>query len=124
MSIKCPECQRKFNYQTALCDDWRDPNKSFGCPHCGTFFVKDMNSTRRENLIPTIFIVGMMLPASNIIFRYFFNGGDPVVLVNTIFILLSAITIACLQQSRLFRPLEKSTYNKSNQAGTPLRAAP
>lgn len=35
--MTCPECGARFRLSEALCDDWRDPDRSFGCPHCGVF---------------------------------------------------------------------------------------
>ncbi len=110
MAKKCPACGNKFSMRTAICDDWKDPGKSFGCPHCETFFIKDMNPNKRQNLISLLFAVGMVIPAVNIVFRYFLHGGDTYILFNAACILGSAILIAVLAVSQMFRPLVKSPY--------------
>jgi len=115
MATKCPECSKKFTARTALCDDWRDPNKAFGCPHCGTFYVKDMNPNKREDWIANLFAVGMMVPAANIVTRHLIEGNEPYAFVNAIFILVAAIIIIVLKKPEFFSSLEKSPYNKSVQ---------
>ena len=40
MSYECPKCHHKFNYQSVHCENWRDKEKSFGCPNCKQFFYK------------------------------------------------------------------------------------
>ena len=39
MAFSCPNCSAKVFSHTALCDDKNDPNKEFGCPNCGQFYV-------------------------------------------------------------------------------------
>ena len=39
---KCINCGKRFSASNALCDDWKDPEKAYGCPACGTFLVMDM----------------------------------------------------------------------------------
>ena len=41
----CPNCGRKFSSNEALCKDWRDPNKRFGCPACGKFLRQKVPPT-------------------------------------------------------------------------------
>jgi len=36
MRYECQECQHVFGEREVLCIDWRDPAKSFLCPHCET----------------------------------------------------------------------------------------
>ena len=92
MSVKCPECQSIFTYQDALCEDWRDPNRSFGCPNCETFFVKDMRPKFRESIIAGIIGGGIGTPAGMMIGHYF-SSGDIVNLIfgGTILLILVAI---------------------------------
>lgn len=33
----CPICNSNFNDQSAHCEDWSVPHKSFGCPECKIF---------------------------------------------------------------------------------------
>lgn len=68
MATKCPNCGLKFRASEALCVDWRDPERSFGCPHCETFFVKDMNSKTGHSIIGALVGVGILGPSFNILF--------------------------------------------------------
>lgn len=113
MKMKCPECGGEFNAQTALCEDWRDPNKSLGCPHCGTFFIKKVIKNKRVDLIYTLFTVGVLLPAINLIIHQT-RGVDIYVLFNALFILISGIVIAYISQigKPFFTHLTKSPYQK------------
>lgn len=38
MNFKCPTCSESFTSRSASCEDWRIPERSFGCPHCATFY--------------------------------------------------------------------------------------
>jgi len=123
MATRCPECAQKFTAHTALCEDWRDPEKSFGCPHCGTFFVKDMNPGKREQWLPTVFLVGMVVPAANLAFRYFYEGAPSWVLFYSVVILISATAICIGSASTLLRPLEKSPWQGSRRSAAPTTRA-
>ncbi len=112
MATTCPECAQKFTARTALCEDWTDPERSFGCPHCGTYFIKDMNPNRKQEWIETLFVVGMLLPAVNVLFRQLFHDADPFVVVNTLSIVIAAAVIIALKHPKLFSPLIKSPYNE------------
>lgn len=112
MAIKCPECSNKFTMREALCEDWADPDKSFGCPHCGTFFVKDMRPSDKKSLIPTIFMVGVFLPVINILFQQFYHGGNSAVTLQASFAAISCLVIATLSALRMFSPLKKSPYSE------------
>ena len=37
--FKCPVCGKRFSNKSAVCQDWRIPEQSFGCPHCQNFFI-------------------------------------------------------------------------------------
>src|SRR5690606_5160183 len=37
---KCSECHTKFTDHEAYCENWREPDKKFGCPGCKTMFRK------------------------------------------------------------------------------------
>ena len=63
MAITCPTCQYNIEISKALCDDWRDPNRSFGCPNCGTFYVKDMNPSKKYVWLIGISVGGIFMPA-------------------------------------------------------------
>lgn len=112
MATTCPECSKKFTARTALCEDWQDPERSFGCPHCGTFFVKDMNPNRKQEWIEMLFAVGIFFPAINIVFRHFFSEVDPIVFVNALSILVAATVIIALKSPKFLSQLVKSPYKK------------
>jgi len=57
--FKCPTCSETFSHRTALCENWRVPEKSFGCPHCSTFYlVQSVQSYWSEGAIG---IAGMIV---------------------------------------------------------------
>lgn len=39
MANKCSECDFKITSRNQLCEDYRDPEKAYGCPACGTFHL-------------------------------------------------------------------------------------
>lgn len=45
MTTTCTCCQSEFRASQALCEDWNDPQRSFGCPHCGTFYMGSRSDT-------------------------------------------------------------------------------
>jgi hypothetical protein len=63
MTTTCTECGHNFTASQALCDDWRDPKKSFGCPNCGTFFIKDMRTANPGSLAIGLAGGGIITPA-------------------------------------------------------------
>lgn len=74
MALTCPACSERFSLSEALCDDWRDPERSLGCPHCGTFIVRAPGPDR------TAIRVGVLLgfvgvPAVQL-FSHGYRGGD------------------------------------------------
>ena len=42
----CPVCTQRFMLGTAACEDWSDPQRNFGCPACGTFFLRQQRKRR------------------------------------------------------------------------------
>lgn len=113
MSSKCTECGYKFTLRSGLCDDWKDPNKSFGCPECRTFYVKDMKPKYKESVKQGLFIGGIMVPASSLILDYVIKNGDMLSLFYGSIILLSAIGIWVLDSIPFNKLLVKSSYNKA-----------
>tara|TARA_B110001452_G_scaffold258799_1_gene254413 strand:+ start:55 stop:414 length:360 start_codon:yes stop_codon:yes gene_type:complete len=111
MSTKCPECGEKFTARKALCDDWNDPNKSFGCPHCGVFFVRKSSPKDRTDLKNGIISGGIMVPASMLIGRYFVNG-DILDLFYGVVIFSSCIAIQKIDSVQFGRALVRSAHNK------------
>lgn len=59
--MKCSNCGHKFSQRTALCDNWKEPDKAHGCPHCGTFFVRQgrLNQKLASRLIWVVFFAGL-----------------------------------------------------------------
>jgi hypothetical protein len=95
MSTKCLECEHEFSLHEALCEDWRDPEKSFVCPNCGTFYKKEMRPQYRSSLIVGIMAGGVATPAAMIVGTYF-SSGDKVVLFLGGAILFSCFAILVL----------------------------
>jgi hypothetical protein len=46
MSYQCTNCDHVFSGRNAVCDDWHDKEKCFGCPACGTFLNLAAHSRR------------------------------------------------------------------------------
>lgn len=115
MSTKCPECQTVFTYQDALCEDWRDPNKSFGCPNCQTFFVKDMRPNYKHSTIAGIAAGGIGTPAAMMIGHYF-SSGDTFNLVYGGVILLSLLSILIITSRSINSKLVKVVSSKQNDS--------
>jgi hypothetical protein len=63
MNTICQACGVRFSARQALCDDWRDGEKSFGCPDCGTFFVRDLRPKYGESLFYGLLGGGVATPA-------------------------------------------------------------
>ncbi|MCO4837231.1 MAG: hypothetical protein KC426_03940 [Oceanospirillaceae bacterium] len=39
MANKCNQCDFKITSRNQLCEDYKNPNKAYGCPSCGTFYI-------------------------------------------------------------------------------------
>ena len=59
----CTSCGHRFSASKALCEDWKDPERSFGCPACGTFFVRDLKPSLSAPIIGGIVGGGIATPA-------------------------------------------------------------
>ena len=46
INYECLSCGEKFDSTTLYCEDWRDPNRSLGCPNCKTFFKAEMRAKK------------------------------------------------------------------------------
>lgn len=64
MADTCTGCGARFAKKDALCDDWRDPARAYGCPHCGMFFHKDMNPTHTHSILAGLFSFGLVFLCS------------------------------------------------------------
>lgn len=63
MQYQCTECNHHFDDQTAYCEDWSKPEKSFGCPSCKSFFFKNTRSTLKQSVTLGVLSGGVLLPA-------------------------------------------------------------
>ena len=119
MATKCPNCELKFRAKEALCVDWKDPEKSFGCPHCEKFFIRDMNSKKEQPIIAALVASGIMMPAFNLLIRAI-DAGDRNTTVQASIIIVSVIAcgLVLLWDSMPFtKPLVTSPfqYGKDNR---------
>ena len=98
MKSKCPECGNKFSLQEALCEDWRDPDRSHGCPQCGTYLTKKkMTTSRQLSLINGISFSGIVIPALALIGPSI-SSGDVLYFILLLAILICGFTVTCLSQ--------------------------
>ena len=81
MSLTCPECSVPFRVGDALCDDWRDPARSFGCPHCGAFLTT-LPGPARVKLRSGILVGVVAVPAFMLLGRGLVLGDGPVLLLS------------------------------------------
>lgn len=116
--MKCPKCSERFSARTALCEDWKNPERSFGCPHCGTFFVRK-EENKRKSLINTVLFVGVGLQAFNIFVRHLKDGGDFLTMIYSLVILISLLLIFVLSTWPLFRELKESPTNQHDYRNSP-----
>lgn len=93
---KCPECNNSFSSRGALCEDWKNSKKSFGCPQCGTFFEKDLRPISSQSYITGIISGGIFIPAFSIVTGYF-KSGELMSLLYGGTILVSCIAIYAIQ---------------------------
>lgn len=71
MHYTCPQCGGEFDDTTVYCEDWRDPKRNFGCPHCKTFLKKSMTS--RRNLIQYLGIFASIF-ATALMFQHWLDA--------------------------------------------------
>jgi hypothetical protein len=60
MANTCPNCEHSFNATTALCEDWKVPEKSYGCPECHTFFYRKLQDPYKVSKTNAIFIPSVL----------------------------------------------------------------
>lgn len=60
--FRCPSCGNRFTAQQVYCEDWHDPMRNFGCPHCHTFLQR-LTRPRlwREHLAQAHYLAAFML---------------------------------------------------------------
>ena len=115
MATTCKECSQMFCLEDALCDDWKDPNKSFGCPHCGTFYYKDMRPDYRNSTKSGIFAGGILVPASMTLGVGISTDQLQLVFLGSC-IVLSTLVIIFMDSVNLFGPLKKSEHRRNINA--------
>jgi ABC-type uncharacterized transport system permease subunit len=99
----CTRCASPFSVSEALCEDWKDPEKSFGCPRCGTFFIRNMTPTSWQSLVVSLVAslvgilvgVGIATPAITMLAAGV-RADDPLVIVMSSIILASVVAIAAI----------------------------
>ncbi len=110
---KCSACGSEFKASEALCDDWRDPNKSFGCPRCGTFFVNDMKPNYSGSLTGGLLGGGVMTP-SVLLFADSFRSGNVKAMAFTGIIAISAFIVLFVQLRNTREKLVISSYRSTS----------
>jgi hypothetical protein len=83
----------------ALCEDRKDPERSFGCPSCGAFFIGSSRPTLwpslAASLVGILVGVGIAIPAITMLAAGV-RSDDALVIVNSSIILASVIAIAAI----------------------------
>ena len=111
---ECSVCQHEFSHSEALCDDWRDPNKSFGCPKCETFFVKDMNPRSSESIVGGLVGGGILTPAVFLLTNGIRNNDITIIVMSSIII----VTVFGILFSKLVKPRTKPEISSYKRAPT------
>ncbi len=62
LKTRCTACGNRFSDREALCEDWRDPERSFACPSCNTYFYRDVKSAGKIVLSVGLFSGGVAVP--------------------------------------------------------------
>lgn len=88
MSYKCLHCQKSFTARQALCEDWRDPEKSVGCPHCGLFQKQDLRPNLQQSILVGVMAGGIATPAVFLVGRGI-SSADALLLFYGVVILIS-----------------------------------
>lgn len=105
MKAICTECGHVFLYKDAVCEDWSDENRRFGCPRCGMFFRKLQDVNRVQSWTRDILMSGVFLPACFILGLHL-TDGDAVTIGLSVFILCSLAAIEILRDTKLLHVLE------------------
>ena len=114
MATKCPSCSKKFNARQALCHDWKDPNRSFGCPHCGTFFVKDMAPNLSESAQTGLVVGGIAVPGMWVTWRGVLTDQLDIA-VYGVLIMVSLVVLGLLRSRPWKRELVVSPYKPNRE---------
>lgn len=116
----CPNCSHTFKEIEAYCVDWRDPEKSFGCPSCETFLRKRDNRVTDTKKV-WIFTGSTFVVAA--IVSVLSNYNRPLLLETSQ--LVYAITqVLCLAMVSAAYPLWKSIFTKRDGENVQQLTAP
>lgn len=119
MQYQCTECNHHFDDQSAYCEDWSKPEKSFGCPHCKSFFYKNTRSSLKQSIALGILSGGVLLPALILTITSLVEGNKPFIFYGAA-ILLSGIGVISFYPKA--KPELKTVESKSQC--TTLQFAP
>ena len=109
MKTKCQVCESRFSASEALCDDWKDPERSFGCPQCGTFYVKDLKPDTKAGAVAGCFGGGVGT-ASIMLLAHGLKVSDDKVVLLSIVIIFFGLVGAAIAFSRPRHELSRSPY--------------
>ncbi len=109
MATKCPNCDVKFTAREALCHDWKDPNRAFGCPHCCTFFVNDMAPNVSESVQTGLAVGGIFVPGMWVIWRGFQTSQIELVVYGAM-VVISLLVLGLIRSRPWKRDLIESPY--------------
>ena len=117
----CTECGHEFSAGEALCEDWKDPERSYGCPGCGTFFIRDMRPKLGPAIIGGLLGGGIATPAVFLLARGL-RASDPTLILMPIVILISVLIAGALlaratQPSLRISPFRQTVNRALDPAG-------
>ena len=109
MNYNCEECETIFSETDCLCEDWRDPKKSFGCPNCGTFYIPGPDKDKTKRWVDGIFAGGIMVPVFLLLGNAIKNGdASSMFLCATI--IFSGLIVMVLKDYKYLGTMEKSGH--------------
>ena len=116
---RCTSCGSKFSASEALCDDWKDPEKSYGCPACGTFYVKDMRPRWLPAVVGGLAGGGIGTPAVFLLMDGI-RSGDTQNIVMSGSIILSLLALAVVLGRTEWEEARVSPYRREREEHTRL----
>ncbi len=108
MTVVCDECGFEITPRNCLCEDWRDPDKSFGCPQCGTFYRRGVRGVS-ATAVGGIISAGIGVPAGMLI-GYGLQTDSPYVLLCSTVIILTLFLLLYLTAGAARFGVERSGY--------------
>ena len=120
MKTTCEVCDRKFSASEALCDDWKDPERSFGCPECGTFYVKNMKPDSKAGLLAGGLGGGAGTASMMLLSHGIRQSDEKVIMLSTVIIVFgligAAIAISLSKQPLVRSPYRGGSTTRAGQA--------